>query len=234
METYRVIVFFRPPVKGRVKTRVAQHTGDESALRLYRAMIGDLADNLRPIATQVLFYEAPSSASEHETYTDLQGFELRRQRGGDLGVRMYNALEEVLEHDASRALLIGTDIPQVSEKLLQSYLELLDSCDTVIGPAADGGYYLIGCSIRGLSRRLFEDIPWSSGSVLSLTLERAKKCGLRVGVGPQMRDIDTWDDLEELAQDTAFRKRSVRLCREYERLKESLRRRGFQGGSLKG
>jgi len=216
-------------VKGRVKTRVAQHTGDEWALRLYRAMVGDLACNLRPLAKQVLFYEAPSPASVHDANTGLQGFELRRQRGGDLGARMYNALEEVLENDAPRALLIGTDIPQISEKLLQSYLELLDSCDTVIGPAADGGYYLIGCSGSGLSRRLFEDIPWSSGAVLSLTLERAKECGFRVGVGPPMRDIDTWDDLEELVQDTAFKKRAVTVCREYGRLKESLERRGFQG-----
>jgi hypothetical protein len=222
MESYRVIVFYRPPVMGRVKTRVAQRTGDEWALRLYRAMVGDLADNLRPLATQVLFYEAPCSASVRDAYTDLQGFEIRRQRGGDLGTRMYNALEEVLEHDAPRALLIGTDIPQISEKLLRSYLGLLDSCDTVLGPAADGGYYLIGCSGNGLSRRLFEDIPWSSGSVLSLTLERAKECGLEVGVGPRMRDIDTWDDLEELVQDTSFRKRAVKVCREYGLLKESL------------
>jgi rSAM/selenodomain-associated transferase 1 len=221
MVDHRVILFYRTPERGRVKTRIASVVGEDAALDLYRAMVADLLGNLEPMAGDILLYEAVAPAVSADRWAGLERFERRTQRGGDLGERIYNALAEVLEREAERALLIGTDIPQVDSELLGEYLDLLDTVDAVVGPSSDGGYYLFGCGPGGLSRRVFEGVEWSSGSVLAQTLERVQECGLSIGIGRTMRDIDRWEDLEALSLDSLFRDRARRVVHEFERIKTS-------------
>lgn len=119
-------------------------------------------------------------------------FAYEPQSEGDLGERMAAAISARLEEGAARVVLIGTDCPTVSAATVRAAFDALDSGDVVFGPAADGGYYLIG--MRRLHDSLFLGIPWSSERTLRESLERVRAAGLRVALLDVMRDIDTAED----------------------------------------
>ncbi len=118
--------------------------------------------------------------------------ELRSQCGGGLGDRMAAAIAEAIEGGAERVVVIGTDCPEVDATVVQDAFERLESADVVLGPATDGGYYLIGMST--LQASLFAQIPWSTADTLRVTLERARESGLSIALLEKRSDIDTADD----------------------------------------
>jgi rSAM/selenodomain-associated transferase 1 len=120
------------------------------------------------------------------------------QEGGNLGQRMGNAFRDVFAAGAERALLIGSDIPEMSSDLLEEYLARLRRFPMVIGPAADGGYYLIGFQRGRFDARLFDGIEWSTEHVFAQTLAKARSLRLPSYVGRQLRDVDTVEDLESI------------------------------------
>jgi rSAM/selenodomain-associated transferase 1 len=190
----KVIVFHKALIPGQVKTRLASALGNEAALALYRAMVEDLVDNLKPLGQRLLFFEAASSAEGAIKLPFLESFERKRQQGIDLGERMYNALFQVLKGDAERAVLIGTDIPYVQASLIEKYFDELSRHGAVIGPAADGGYYLIGFRRDTLARAPFDNISWSSSSVFGQTLSKFREAGIDPGIGRELRE---WADLKK-------------------------------------
>ena len=173
-------------------------------------MVEDLLTNIGPLAPISLYYlggdgaEGTPTGPEQGPFPALPPDRLRRQRGADLGERMSSAFAEVFVRTGTdRVLLIGSDIPHITADLLEDYFSKLDEHDVVLGPAEDGGYYLVGLHRTSFTPALFEDIPWSTGRVRRETVRRAEKLGLSVYLGPTLRDIDTLEDLEVVLRRSA-------------------------------
>ena len=207
MAAESLILFAKPPRAGRVKTRLAESLGPEGAARLYASFLRDAAETARALS------EARSGVSlvcewaleQGETLDEfpltdwLPGpFLHRAQTGADLGARMAAALGRPLAF-GRRAVLIGTDFPDLPHEVLGDAFEKLESGDApgiALGPAADGGYYLIG--MNRFLPEIFTGIPWSTSGVLSRTMERAGALGAGTALLPEWRDVDDADDLEAL------------------------------------
>ena len=194
-----VLVFTRTPVPGRVKTRLIPAIGAERASNLHRAMLW------RTVATAAEADVGPvglwcSPASEHPYIAEIQrefGLDVHVQRGGDLGERMYLALRSQLD-GADGALLVGTDCPFLEAGDLQLAARALrEGADAVIGPAEDGGYYLIG--VRESDMEVFSGVAWGSKQVLAATRQKFRDLGWRWRELATRRDVDRPADLAALA-----------------------------------
>lgn len=123
----------------------------------------------------------------------LKGVAYRSQCEGDLGHRMHTALANILETFRA-AVLIGSDCPALQLPTLEQAVHALANCDVVLGPATDGGYYLIGCR-QAVDPALFTGIPWSTSEVFSLTMQKCQNLGLSICQLSELRDVDTIEDL---------------------------------------
>lgn len=177
-----------------MKTRLAAVLGDELAADLYRALAERVLTATTPRRGEyerLVFYDPPDAGEAMRAW--LPSGRLRRQEGAGLGARMQAAFDRVFARGARRVVLIGSDQPRLSRADVLRALDELERHDLVLGPALDGGYYLI--ALRRPAPSLFEGIPWSSGSVLDETLARAAAEGLEVTLIDRRRDIDTVEDL---------------------------------------
>lgn len=195
----RLLVFVKEPRPGQVKTRLARSVGADEAAALYRAMGRRVVDTLRqgPFATEVHF--APAHAGEPvKTWLGHPGLAFVPQGEGDLGQRLEAAIRSAFRNGASAVAAVGTDTPDLTRERVVDAFERLRDADAVLGPATDGGYYLIALSAP--HRDLFHEIPWSTHEVLDATLERARQQGLTVALLPELPDVDRPEDLRELAR----------------------------------
>src|SRR5438552_7825699 len=197
----RVIVFARAPEPGKVKTRLIPALGAAGAAALHRRLV---MHSLRAATDAKLgpveLWCAPDANapffSECERRLEVS---LHSQGEGDLGARMRRAFEAVLAR-ASRAILVGSDIPALSAQYLRdAERALAGGDDVVIGPAEDGGYVLIGLS--RCDAELFREIPWGGAKVLPETRRRIAALGWRLSELPALLDIDRPEDLERLPQE---------------------------------
>ena len=191
--SHALIVFARAPVLGEVKTRLAAGLGDAATLGIYRQLADRVMAAVRASdGYSVTIAYTPASA-EHVMREWLgPSAVLRPQADGDLGARMARAIGDALASGAERVVVIGTDCPDVDAHVIDSAFQHLATSDAVLGPASDGGYYLIGMS--RLHPQLFEDIPWSAPDTLRVTLERARASAISIALLEERRDIDTVDD----------------------------------------
>ena len=189
-----LIVFLKDPRPGAVKTRLAREIGDSLATRLYRALAEAEVHGTTPRgeAYSRLFFFAPPGAGPSIAQW-FPGETLLPQSGGDLGQRMAAAFAEAFARGARRVCIIGTDVPWVDRALVADALQSLDHHDLVLGPAHDGGYYLLATDRA--RPELFAGIAWSTPSVLATTAERAGALGLSVRLLSVLPDIDTTEDL---------------------------------------
>lgn len=193
-----VVVFARFPEPGLAKTRLIPALGAAAAAGLQRAMtVQTLLTTerlrfVRDVSTEVRF-----AGGDRTRMAELFGKQhvYLRQREGDLGNKMHRALVEAFARGARRVVVIGTDCPALDCDLLGAAYEALETHDGVIGPARDGGYYLIG--LRRPCQPLFERITWSSPHVMDQTLRRAAEAGLTVYRLPMLADVDEPHDLPE-------------------------------------
>ncbi len=186
------LVFVKAPRPGKVKTRLAVGIGAQAAADLYATMASDAVERLRSPAYDLLVcYDPPTAAEEVQAWLG-DDTTLTPQAEGDLGHRMWCALRDGLEV-ASQACVVGTDVPDLDAGLVEESFDALSQADVVIGPAADGGYYLV--ALQRPIPELFDDIPWSTPEVLDRTLEAARGLGLRVCTLKTLRDVDTAADL---------------------------------------
>lgn len=186
---HRLVIFIKNPVPGRVKTRLAADLGHEQALSIYRQLLAHTrAQALACAAERLLFYS--DTIDEQDEWLAVF-FAKHLQQGSDLGARMAHALGQALA-GAERAVLIGSDIPGLTADILAQAFDLLEGHDFVLGPAADGGYYLIG--MRQPAAAVFEGIIWSTPTVLQATLERIQALGGSCSFLPTLSDIDTAAD----------------------------------------
>lgn len=184
-----LLIFIKNPVAGRVKTRLASEVGDEMALAMYRRLL----DHTREVATRVeadrlLFY---SDFMEPEDPWTEEFFRKHIQAGDDLGQRMENAFRIALRRHR-KAVIIGSDCPGITEELIEKAFTALDRNDLVIGPAQDGGYYLLG--MKEMHEFFFREMEWSTAQVLPTTLDRAEANNLQIHLLPEQRDVDFLGD----------------------------------------
>lgn len=196
----RLLVFARLPELGRVKTRLAADLGEARALEVYEEMLRELIASLGESTPdlEIEFLWAPSP--------DANGDALRRafrhhatamQTGDTLGDRLSMAFSERFYfHRTETIVAIGVDDPALPRPLLQQAFELLESVEWVVGPATDGGYYLIGCRALAFDCSVFDGIDWGTPTVLGATLDRIRALQATVAVLPERFDIDTAEDLE--------------------------------------
>jgi rSAM/selenodomain-associated transferase 1 len=189
-----LIVFVKHPEPGRVKTRLEPLVGPEGSAILYRVLAEAVLEATVPRAGEyetLVFYAPRESGPAMRAW--LPGVRLLPQKGDDLGARMNAAFGRAFERGAGRVAIVGTDSPTVTRATVVTALEALDHAEVVIGPAEDGGYYLLALS--GPQPELFRDISWSTSTVLETTEARARSRGLAVHRLPTLRDIDTPEDL---------------------------------------
>jgi uncharacterized protein len=188
------VVFARRPVAGEVKTRLAASLGAERAAELYAAFVHDLAERLRDAPFAVRWSIAPP-LGEFALRFGMAPEDCREQAGPDLGARMLDTFVAMRREGFTRCAIVGSDLPQLPIVRVAEAFAGLDAADLVLGPAADGGYYLV--ALRE-PHDVFAGIPWSSSLVLERTLERAAGLGLRVQLLEPDFDVDTAEDLERL------------------------------------
>jgi rSAM/selenodomain-associated transferase 1 len=187
-----VLVFCRNPERGQVKTRLAATVGEEEALRIYCLLVEKTrlaVLGLPGVRRRVLY----SGFVPEQDEWDPLFFEKKIQSAGDLGQRMAEAFRAAFAEGAERVVVVGTDCPELSPDLLaRAFGALRDQAPVAIGPALDGGYYLLGMS--AFFPELFDGIAWSTERVLAQTLQRAEAIGLTCHLLPPLRDVDTEED----------------------------------------
>lgn len=187
-----LILFYKYPEKGKVKTRLAQSVGEQQALEIYTCMIADLHST----AAKVPVSKITASTQPGEALTEKSIYDTFFQEGADLGEKMLNAFRRVFLLGCSKALLTGGDCPEVTAELFENAFEALSDHDYVIGPAIDGGYYLIGMKKEVCSSSVFTGIPWSTSRVLDATTEKLNAEKYTYKFIKKLNDIDTLEDAE--------------------------------------
>ncbi len=196
------IVFARFPEPGRVKTRLTPWLSPEAAAALYRAFLADTLDTLRASTASRRVVAFTPAARAEEMAALCEGpsvvgsdLALAPQAEGDLGARMAAAIAAARDEGATRTVVIGSDCPTLPPDAVDRALAALEQREVVIGPATDGGYYLIGCA-GAPPPALFEGIEWGTSTVLAATLERLG--GASVALLEPWRDVDERADVEWL------------------------------------
>lgn len=195
-ERCAIIVMTRYPEEGKVKTRLIEHLGEDGATHLHQKMAEHTISTLKPLcdiqtADLWIFFSGGST----ETMQRWLGkkAEYRAQQGDNLGSRMNHAFAQIFGAGYNHAIMLGTDCPDIEYTSVVKALEYLHSADVVLGPAEDGGYYLIG--LNEAHPLLFRNIDWGSANVLKQTRAIVTELNLTSAYLPLLRDIDTPEDL---------------------------------------
>ena len=186
-----LIIFIKNPVLGKVKTRLAGTVGDETALEVYKELLNYTQKiTLLIDADKFLFY-ADFLQREDEWPNDR--FIKHLQKGNNLGERMYTAFEDIFLNKYQKVIIIGSDCLDLSASVIEDAYKFLNESDVVIGPAKDGGYYLLG--MKNLHPCLFKNIAWSTSQVLKQTVSICRSQHLNYSLLPTLTDIDVENDL---------------------------------------
>ena len=184
-----LIIFVRNPVLKKVKTRLAATIGDEKTLQLYVHLLRHTKEITQNIsATKFIFYA--DYINEDDVWN---GYEKRIQSGNDLGERMKNAFKELFTNGFEKVCIIGSDCYELTVDIIKEAFENLDSFKTVIGPANDGGYYLLGMQFP--FKDVFSNIEWSTKNVFTETINKINTQSLSCHLLTCLDDIDDEEDL---------------------------------------
>ncbi len=185
-----LIIFTRNPVLGKVKTRLAKTIGDAKALEVYKLLLKQTK-----AATQDLPCDKVVMYSEEMIQNDLWDrtyYEKQVQFGFDLGTKMKNAFVMAFKNHYEKVVLIGSDLYDITPDLITAAFDQLTAHDAVIGPASDGGYYLI--ALKKIPPKVFKNKAWGTANVLQDTLKDLEK--VDVHLLPELNDIDVFEDLQ--------------------------------------
>jgi len=187
-------IFVKAPAPGRVKTRLAAEIGVHHATEIYRDLGRRVVAACAGSSHDTVVWFAPPEArpAVRAWLKGLRVAAFRAQVAGALGARLAAAFQRHFDEGAGRVIVIGSDCPGVDAGLVSRALAALDKHDLVLGPAHDGGYYLIG--LRAPVRQLFRRIAWSTQAVLGQTVARARQLRLSTLLLPILRDVDTASD----------------------------------------
>jgi rSAM/selenodomain-associated transferase 1 len=195
-----IMLFVKAPIQGHVKTRLAKDLDACMVTGLYKCFVDDIIHKITAARLPlIIFYDPPGSLPMMRAWLgDSQTYSA--QTGNTLGDRMEQAFRHVYRAGTRRAVLLGSDLPDLPGKTFTLALSALDTHDAVIGPSSDGGYYLIGFTSRAFTARVFQEIRWSTDAVYQATLDRFAEGNLSIKQLPPWRDIDTLNDLLALIE----------------------------------
>jgi len=198
-----LLIFLRAPEPGRVKTRLARDVGDEKALALYKSFVRaslsaarDWSRKAREREIWISYYPE----DKKEMVADWLGrdYIILPQSGRDLGQRMAGAMAEAFEFGAQKAVILGTDIPQVRPEHIEQAFDHLNLMDVVLGPSFDGGYWLIGSCRDRFSPDVFRKMNWGATTVFADTIDRCREHHLTWAELEVLQDVDTLADLNAI------------------------------------
>jgi hypothetical protein len=183
-----LIVFVKNIILGKVKTRLAKTIGDEGAFRIYSELVDITEKESQKVnADRHVYFSDVIIASKWESDAKFV------QEGNGLGERMKNAVQRGFEQGYDNVIVIGSDLPNISEEIIKTAFQKLQNHDVVFGPADDGGYYLLGMS--RMIPSIFENKPWSESTLLDVTLQELNEQQKSVELLHTLNDIDTFEDL---------------------------------------
>lgn len=190
MKSNHLIIFVKNKILGKTKTRLAAGIGPQKAMEVYELLLQHthLTTRCLPCKKNVYFSE---ELEQHGLWDD-GNFSLVVQQGKSLGERMQYAFDQQFAQGAERVCIIGSDTFEISPALIQQAFSILETKDVVMGPANDGGYYLLG--MNELQPEFFQNKAWSTESVLTQTLEDVKRLQLTYDLLPTLSDIDYKED----------------------------------------
>jgi hypothetical protein len=194
----KLLVFTRYPEPGKTKTRLIPLLGEQGASDLHSHLTVATIDQIEPLANSQWSLEICFTGGSQKLMQDWLGdrFNYREQRGDGLGDRMKLAFTDAFAAGVSQVAIIGTDCPDLTASIITEAFTALGDRDLVLGPAEDGGYYLIG--LKQVWVELFTGIAWGTDTVLAQTLAIAEKLALRTYLLPVLQDIDRPEDLDSL------------------------------------
>jgi rSAM/selenodomain-associated transferase 1 len=188
-----LLIFIKNPELGKAKTRLAQSVGAEQALKIYLALLGHTCQLAQAVdAQRMLFYS--SFIDEKDQWLN-KDFSKYLQASGGLGERMSAAFAQAFAAQGGPVLIIGSDCAQLTPAIVTQGIKALETHDFVIGPAEDGGYYLLG--MKEFHPEVFQDIAWSTENVLPQTLEIISSNSWSHTLLPVLSDIDYEEDWEK-------------------------------------
>jgi rSAM/selenodomain-associated transferase 1 len=220
-DTTCILLFVKYPDKGKVKSRLSNALGEDTVLRLYEAFVFDLLEtvNKGKYRFKVCFH--PPSAQKKIASWLGKSYLCMPQNGSDLGEKMKNAFTSAFSEGLEKVMLIGSDIPDLPKEIIDE--AFASDGEAVIGPATDGGYYLIGFKRNTFLPHIFEGMQWSTPSVFEKTMEIFRRHSYKVHILPQWQDVDTPEDLR------AFYERNKSRAFEYSRTMGLIKRMKDEG-----
>lgn len=186
-----IIAFIKNPVEGQVKTRLAKDSNDALALKVYQRLIQYTIQVIQDSG----FHLSAYFSNHRESWEALEGSTVAVQEGQDLGERMLRAFDQELSR-FSRVVLIGSDCAELLPRHLKEAVTALEQYDVVLGPAKDGGYYLIG--LKAPLFYLFEEMPWSQNHLLHETIKKIHQNGHHLKVLEELSDVDYLSDWKKV------------------------------------
>jgi rSAM/selenodomain-associated transferase 2/rSAM/selenodomain-associated transferase 1 len=191
-----LVCFVKAPIFGNVKTRLAKRIGEERALEVYEGFVQHILTLSLPLfCERYIAYDTPEPTLALPHY--LERKKLFLQEGDDLGERMCRAFEHLFALGHKKVVLIGSDIPEMNEKIIEDAFAMLLHKDAILSPSTDGGFYLIGFNAKTFTKEAFMDMTYSRHDVFLETKHRLKS--LLMGEGKMLRDVDTLEDLKALS-----------------------------------
>jgi len=206
MENPCVLLFLKAPEIGRVKTRLSKDLNPHTVLDLYRCFVSDILSTLETAGHSIILCHDPPDDSKAIRRWLGNRHPLMPQHTGDLGERMADAFRNCFSRGFDRAVLIGTDIPDLPPGFVREAFSSLTDHPVVLGPAEDGGYYLIGFRSDAFIPEVFKEISWSTPSVLGQTRGILETLGRSYHLLPTWKDIDTAVDLKALSKNRYSRR----------------------------
>jgi hypothetical protein len=209
----------KAPRAGEVKTRLIGALGPEDAKGLYVAFLSDafaLMEDVREERENLALALCYTPEGDEEAFEEVEreGSLMIPQRGENLGERLTNCFADLFALGFESVVVIGADSPTLPGEFVFDAFECFESDDdVVIGPAEDGGYYLVG--MRKLHKRIFEDVPWGGPDALRATTERAREAELNLVLLPEWRDVDTPEDFEKLKRELVENKETAKFTRRF-------------------
>ncbi len=191
----RVLLFVRAPQRGHVKTRLAKQLGADKTLALYRCFVEDIIATLKTGSYQTSVFYTPADQGAVVQAWLGKDASCQPQTGLDLGQRMQKAFANTYCGPVEQAILIGSDFPDLDIGIIHEAFSALQKSDVVIGPARDGGYYLIGFQKDAFKENVFRDVDWGTSRVFQQTLGQIQQANLNCYTLPAWQDVDTYKDL---------------------------------------
>ncbi len=187
-----LIIFTKNLLYGKVKTRLAATIGNDNAFRIYKNLVAYTYSVTKQLQCDKIVYYSDYT-EEDDIWND---YMKATQQGNDLGERMMNAFEDAFTDGNAKAVIIGTDCFEIDQKIIEQAFATLNKNDIVIGPATDGGYYLLG--MKSLHPSLFENIAWSTETVFNTTITVCNHLNLSYFLLTVLNDVDEEKDLKRM------------------------------------